>query len=80
MYLAVKNVIPIDNYNLILIFENGEKRKFDMNPFLNKGIFKELKDVTKFNSVKVSFDTIQWDNEADLDPEILYQQSVEILE
>ncbi len=51
-----------------------------MNPFLNKGIFKELKDVTKFNSVKVSFDIIQWDNEADLDPEILYQHSIEILE
>ncbi len=80
MYLAIKNVKPIDNYNLILTFENGEKRQFDMNPFLDKGIFKELKDVSIFNSVKVSFDTIQWDNEADLDPEILYTHSKKISE
>ncbi len=41
MYLAVKEVIPTNNYNLILTFENGEKRQFDMNPFLKKGIFKD---------------------------------------
>ena len=78
MYLAVKSVEPISNYNLILTFDNGEKRKFDMNPLLNLGIFKELRDITKFNSVRISFDTIEWDNEADLDPEILYKNSVKI--
>lgn len=76
MYLAVKSVTPINNYNLILTFENGEKRRFDMNPFLDKGVFKELKDISKFNSVRLSFDTIEWDNEADIDPEILYEFSV----
>ena len=78
MYLAVISVTPIKDYNLILTFENGEKRQFDMNPFLDKGIFGELKDIAKFNSVRVSFDSIEWDNEADLDPEILYQDSVRI--
>ena len=72
MYLAVKEVIPTNNYNLILTFENGEKRQFDMNPYLNNGIFKELCDISKFKTVRISFDTIEWDNEADLDPEILY--------
>jgi hypothetical protein len=33
-----------------------------------------------FNSVRVSFDSIVWDNEADIDPEILYQDSVKYLE
>lgn len=78
MYFSVKSVTPINNYNLILTFENGEKRQFDMNPFLNKGIFRELKDVLKFNSVKVSFDTIEWENQADQDPEVLYQSSIKI--
>jgi hypothetical protein len=78
MYFSVKSVTPINNYNLILTFENGEKRQFDMNPFLNKGIFRELRDVLKFTSVKVSFDTIEWENQADLDPEVLYQSSVKI--
>jgi len=80
MYLAVKGVKPINNYNLILTFSNGEKRQFDMNPYLDKGIFQELRDVSKFNTVRLSFDTIEWDNEADLDPEILYKYSVKIIE
>jgi hypothetical protein len=46
-----------------------------MKPYLNNGIFKELKDISLFNTVKVSFDTIEWDNEADFDPEFLYKES-----
>ena len=57
MYLAVKNVIPTNNYNLILTFENGVKRQFDMNPYLNTGIFNELRDISKFQSVRVRFDS-----------------------
>lgn len=30
MYLAIKKVKPQDNYLLLLTFENGEKRQFDM--------------------------------------------------
>lgn len=71
-YLAVKKVKAIDDYKLMLTFSNGEKRMFDMKPYLNKGIFKELRDVSLFNKVHISFDTVEWDNEADFDPEILY--------
>ena len=80
MYLAVRNVIPTNNYQLILTFENGEKRQLDMNPYLNKGIFNDLRDLSKFNTVRISFDTIEWENEADLDPEFLYKYSVKISE
>lgn len=76
MYLAVKEVKPIDNYKLILTFENNEVRLFDMNPYLDKGIFQELKNENIFNAVKVSFDSIEWPNEADIDPETLYEDSV----
>jgi hypothetical protein len=80
MYIAVKAVKPINNYNLLLTFENGEERQFDMKPYLSFGIFQELKDVTRFNSVRVSFDSIEWDNAADLDPEILYTNSIQVKE
>ncbi len=80
MYLAVKDVMPAQNYQLILTFANGERRQLDMNPYLDTGIFAELRDLSLFNSVKVSFDTIEWDNEADLDPEFLYKYSVVISE
>ena len=78
MYLAIKDVKPQDNYLLLLTFENGEKRQFDMKPYLDFGIFKELKDSRLFGTVKPSFDSIEWDNEADLDPELLYQKSIKI--
>ena len=75
MYLAVTDVKPMKDYLLQLTFENGEVRKFDVKPFMDNGIFKDLKDIATFNSVRLSFDTIEWSNEADLDPEILYQNS-----
>jgi hypothetical protein len=75
MYLAIKKVKPQDNYMLLLTFENGEKRQFDMKPYLEIGIFKELKDLSLFKTVKISFDSIEWANEADVDPEVLYQKS-----
>lgn len=76
MYLAVKEVKPIDNYKLILTFENDEIKLFDMKPYLNKGIFKELWDENLFREVRVSFDSIEWPNEADVDPETLYGESI----
>jgi hypothetical protein len=75
MYYSVKNVVPVPDYNLILTFESGEKKVFDMKPYLEIGIFQELKNYSVFNTVKVNFDTIEWANEADIDPEILYDKS-----
>ena len=79
MYLAIKEVNPLDNYLLLLTFENGEKRQFDMKPYLDLGIFKELKDLRLFRTVKTNFDSIEWDNQADFDPEVLYQNSIKIV-
>ena len=79
MYLAIKRVKPMPNYQLLLTFENGEIRLFDMNPLLETGIFRELKDKAKFNTARISFDTIEWENEADLDPEVLYTKSVAVI-
>lgn len=76
MYLSVKEVKALDEYKLLLTFENGELRLFDMNPYLEKGIFRELKDISLFKSAKVNFDTVEWGNEADIDPETLYEESI----
>ncbi len=76
MYFAVTKVTPLENYMLNLKFKNGEEKVFDMKPYLETGIFKELKDETLFRTVKVSFDTVEWANEADIDPETIYKDSV----
>jgi len=75
MYFGIISVLPLDNYKLELTFENSEKRIFDFNPYLETGIFSELKDKKLFKSVFVSYDTIEWKNGADLDPEVLYEKS-----
>lgn len=75
MYLSITNVKPLKNYLLLLTFENNEQRIFDVSPLLDKGIFRQLKDITLFNTVKVDFDTISWNNQADLCPEMLYEES-----
>jgi hypothetical protein len=73
---GVKNVSPASEYKLVLTFDNDEKKIFDMKPYLDKGIFRELNDVKIFNGVYVSFDSIEWPNGADICPEVLYKHSV----
>ena len=75
MYLSVKEVKPLNDYLLLLKFENEEEKIFDVKPYLNIGKFQELKDENLFKSVKVCFDSIEWDNQLDLDPELLYSKS-----
>ena len=78
MYPAVKEVIPCADYMLLLTFANGEQKKFDVKPYLNTGIFRELKNIDQFRNVRVCFDSIEWGNEADLDPHVLYSDSEKV--
>ena len=48
---TVISVKPDQDYFLILQFSNGEIGRFDVKPYLDKGIFQELKDISKFHSV-----------------------------
>ena len=76
MYLSVDKVKALDDYKLEIIFENKEKKIFDVKPYLDTGLFSKLKDKKIFKMVKVSYDTIQWPYGIDLDPEVLYEKSV----
>jgi hypothetical protein len=79
MYLSIISVVPSEDYKLILTFENSEQREFDANPLLDFGRFSELRDKNVFKSVRISFDTIEWANELDLDPEYLYEKSIPLI-
>ena len=74
----VINVKPVADYTLHLWFTNGQEGMLDMKPYLNKGIFRALQDVSMFNSVHPFIGTIQWDNEADLCPDTVYLESVKL--
>ena len=78
MYLAIIKVVPLKDYKLLLTFENNEERVFNVKPLMKIGAFQELENPALFNSVRVSFDSIEWANELDLDPEYLYDDSLKI--
>ena len=69
------SVEPLDNYKLNLGFNTGEKRIFDVKPYLGFGIFKELQDKAYFRNVTTQFDSIAWQNGQDFSPETLYLKS-----
>jgi hypothetical protein len=75
MHPSVKQVCPLADHQLLITFDNGERRVLDVKPYLGAGVFTALRDATLFNSVRVSFDTVQWANGADLCPEVLYAES-----
>lgn len=77
--LVVVDVKPLEEYKLLLTFENGEKKVFNMKPYLDKGVFRELKEKKLFKTVRVSFDSVEWSNKADIEPEVLYEDSVEYI-
>jgi hypothetical protein len=74
--MKVKEVIAQKDFTLLLTFSNNEQRKFDVKPYLNKGDFMELKDLKLFLSVRPFMGSIQWENELDISPETLYDESV----
>ena len=71
----VKEVKPNRDYTLTLTFTNGEMRVFDVKPYLDKGIFRELKEPNLFNTVKPFLGSIQWKNGQDFCPDMLYLES-----
>ena len=76
----VTHVEPQPNYRLRLTFTNGEVHIFDMMPYLDTGIFRALRDMAVFNTVRPVLGSIQWSNEADLCPDTLYEKSVPLVE
>ena len=75
----VTDVKTTDNYELIITFNNGEKRVFDANQLLDMKVFAPLKNPEFFKSVKVEFGTIVWPRDIDYCPDTLYAQSVPLV-
>lgn len=75
MYHGVTSVVPVENHKLIIGFDNGERRVFDVSPLLDQGRFRDLIPTEVFRTAHVDFDTVAWGNGLDLDPEYLYERS-----
>lgn len=72
----VVNVECLKDYQLLLTFDNGERREVDIAALVPMdGVFEPLKDPGYFRRVRVEPDvgTIVWPNGADLCPDVLYE-------
>jgi hypothetical protein len=67
-----------DDYSLDLKFNDGRLKQFDIKPYLESGVFQELKDMNYFKRVRIAFGTVQWPNEQDISPATLYIDGVDI--
>ena len=67
----VKQVRPLENFQLKLTFENGEQRVFDARPYLEKGVFVRLRD----RAARVVAGSVEWPGELDLSYDTLYLAS-----
>jgi len=59
-------------YLLNLTFNNGERRCFDMQPFLHYPVFRRLQNPGFFALARVDYGTVTWPGEIDIAPETLY--------
>ena len=75
MLQDIIEVIPQNNYQLYIKFDDGKQGIVDVSQLIEfTGVFQPLKDLDFFKPVKVNpeWGTIYWDNGADLDPDVLY--------
>lgn len=72
---SVIKVVPQDDFHLLITFNTGETRLFDARPYLEKGVFKRLKNLELFKQAFVAFDTVCWPDNLDIAPETLYDRS-----
>lgn len=73
--LDVVKVEPKEGYQLFLEFENGEKRIFDMTPYMDKKPFVQLKESPLFALAFIDYGTVVWPGNIDIAPETLYDRS-----
>jgi len=74
-YPKVKSVLAIDGHNLLVEFDNNEKKKYDVAPLLSKEMFSPLKNPALFKAVKVEQGgyAVTWNSEIDISEHELWK-------
>lgn len=68
----VIKVLPLENYQLLLQFQDESIKRFDVRPYLDYPAFKRLTAAGLFSKAHVQHGTVVWDEMLDLAPETLY--------
>ena len=68
----VEAVHPVDDYRLEVLFDNGERRVFDVKPYLQRGVFVRLQNLAVFRAAHVVAGSVEWPGGLDLSYDTLY--------
>jgi len=77
---AVIRVVPREDFSLELWFNTGDHRLFDASPYLNRGGFTRLQDVSLFKQAFVALGTVCWPGDLDIAPETLFDRSAPLVD
>lgn len=72
---TAKNVSATDDYKIIIEFDSGERKIFDVTPYITGEWYKELADMNYFKSVFANGFTVEWPHGQDLCPDEIYYNS-----
>jgi hypothetical protein len=75
--LTVTQVKPFKDYLLKIELSNGKNGLFDVSPYLDKGVFSELKNRDYFKKVKVFFCGISWPHNQDFSADTIESELIE---
>ncbi|MFO7761956.1 MAG: DUF2442 domain-containing protein [Thermodesulfobacteriota bacterium] len=64
----IKNATPLDDHTLMVVFDNNDKRKYDIRPLLSKSMFEPLKNPVFFKAFNIENGgyAIIWNENIDL--------------
>ena len=71
-------VEPLDDFELLITFKNGESKIYDVKPLLELPIYQRLTNKGFFDTVKVDNICICWNDDIDLCPDMVYEESREV--
>ncbi len=64
-------VKPLSGYRIYVEMKNGRKGIFDLTPYLDRGVLRELRNIHYFNQVGIVLGAVTWPHGQDIAPETL---------
>ena len=80
LYPKAVAVEPMSDYMISVDFDNGEKRLFDVKPYIKGEWFSALKDPETFKAVRVEGLSVAWPDGQDIAPDCLYANSFALVQ